>query len=341
MVRFGNFKSIPDLKRLWKVCFGDDDAYIDDFFSALYKDENVLCFEEDGALMGASHFLPGEIYSNGNWIKIRYVYALAVYPEYRGRGIAGKLLSRAFAAYQAPLIAEPANEGLIQGFYEPHGFLRGFYLDYDKIELPHYGVRAAQLADSSGMRVLPESGTLLADSGMRVLPESGMLLADSETQITAISVDDYLRIRDTHFQKQGYVRWPRPHVLFALREHCSNGGAALLLKRAGGREDLLLYAVDGMQVVVTETTLPSAQVEDFFLQIFTGGGLGLRGAWPAACQDISRSLPGECEFLLVKSPAGQTQPHRGAAPGHFRFSHLTGMAYGMEPVGGYLNLTLD
>ena len=62
MIRYGDTKSIPELKRLWNICFDDEDIYINDFFAALYEDQNVLLAEENGVLMGASFFLPGKIF---------------------------------------------------------------------------------------------------------------------------------------------------------------------------------------------------------------------------------------------------------------------------------------
>ncbi|KAI4452885.1 hypothetical protein C823_007470 [Eubacterium plexicaudatum ASF492] len=62
------------------------------------------------------------------WQPVRYVYALAVLPQFRGRGVGAGLLRRAHELYHAPLIAEPAEAGLIGGFYEPLGFTSDFYI---------------------------------------------------------------------------------------------------------------------------------------------------------------------------------------------------------------------
>ena len=61
MIRSGNNRSVPELKKLWKECFADEDAYIDAFFEAMYEDQSVLLEEENGVLLGASFFLPGKI----------------------------------------------------------------------------------------------------------------------------------------------------------------------------------------------------------------------------------------------------------------------------------------
>lgn len=235
MIRFGDTKSIPELKKLWKTCFADEDAYIDAFFDALYEDHNVLLEEEQGVLMGASFFLPGEICLEPlACSEIRYVYALAVYPRYRGRGIAKALLQRAYELYNAPLIAEPAEEGLVGGFYEPLGFAKSFYLEKTCVEVPRYDVQAAE-----------------------ILP------------FYPVQAEAYCRIRDAHFQKYGCVRWPLKHIAFAIQEHCSSGGGAYAFCR-GGREDIVLYYREDQNIIITETTLTYREIMGMFLPAVVG-----------------------------------------------------------------------
>lgn len=226
MMQYGDRTKIPQLKKLWKACFADEDAYIHDFFEAMYENEHVLLEEEKGVLIGASFFLPGKIWmerpdTDDAWQPIRYVYALAVRPQFRGRGVGAGLLRRAHELYDAPLIAEPAEEGLIGGFYEPLGFTSDFYIKKSTMELPRYDLRAAQAEEWEWIPASPA---------------------------------EYLTIRDSRFRRNGYVSWPLPHVAFALRQHGSSGGGAYILRMAG-REELLLYFIENQTVIVTETTL--------------------------------------------------------------------------------------
>lgn len=301
MIRFGDTKNIPELKKLWKTCFADDDAYIDAFFDALYEDHDVLLQEENGVLMGASFFLPGEICLRPQaahatcsgipeeWKEIRYVYALAVYPQYRGQGIARELLQRAHELYDAPLIAEPAEEGLVGGFYEPLGFTKSFYLEKKCVEMPRYELQVAE-----------------------ILPEQGIR---RETAERSVQAEEYCRIRDAYFQKHGYVRWPVKHIAFAIQEHCSSGGGAYVFRK-DGREDLLLYYRDEQDVIVTETTLKEKEITDLFLP----------------------RISGPCGRLILKGAAKQSDRIVGAAEQSYC---LTGMSYGLSSVNGYLNLSLD
>lgn len=253
MIRFGKPEDIPELKNLWKECFDDEDAYIDAFFQALYQGENVLLSQENGMLAGASFFLPGSInmeetdsagsqpgiqkntdpaQKNGSWQQIRYVYALAVYPQYRGHGIAGRLLKEAARIYESPLIAEPAEESLVGGFYEPLGFSKAFYVSKKQTALPQYDLQAAQ---SSAFHIQP-----------------------AEAEI-------YRRVRDSRFKRRGYVSWPEEHLAFAISEHRAGGGDALLVTGENG-EDILLYYTEDSRAVVTETTLPVQDAVSVLMQ---------------------------------------------------------------------------
>ncbi len=231
MIRQGDITYIPELKRLWKTCFEDEDAYIDAFFQALYKQEQVLLAEENGMLMGASFFLPGKIYVNGTWQDIRYIYALAVHPQFRGRGTAGRLLKHAYDSWQVPLLAEPAEDGLVNGFYGPLGFEQAFYLAHTKINvnMRQYAMQAAQI------------------------PVSGQ-----SRHIFQVEAGRYSKIRRRRFCREGYVDWPVQHTAFALQEHRAAGGGALCAVFDGKeyeKEDILLYYIEDSQAVVTETTL--------------------------------------------------------------------------------------
>lgn len=318
---------IPELKKLWKECFADEDAYINAFFDVLYKDHDVLLEEENGVLMGASFFLPGEIYleptarlkgrpdslyngrqpcsgRQGKWQEIRYVYALAVYPRFRGQGLAAALLRRAHEVYHAPLVAEPAEEGLVGGFYAPLGFSQAFYLEKKWMEVPQYDVRAAE--------ILPEQSF-----------RSGRAAAKAE---------EYCLIRDAYFQKHGYIRWPVKHVEFAIQEHCSSGGGAYVF-REDGREDILLYYREEQDVIVTETTLTEQEAADLFFSgiflecsrmIFTGAAVQPDIAGKAEQAGQSRRVQEETGLRIIKQQYC-----------------LTGMSYGLPSMYGYLNLSLD
>lgn len=309
MIRYGKKKDIPGLKQLWKESFGDEDAYIDSFFEMLYQDSSVLLEEKDGMLLGASFFLPGRIFTEQGWQTIRYVYALAVYPEYRGQKIASGLLDEAVKRYRTPLITEPADQGLADRFYAPYGFLHCFFLDYTRISDANQAASGA--SSGSGQR------TLAAQS----LDAESVSCCKMEWKTRIIGAEEYFTLREKYFCKPGFVQWPLEHIQFALCEHRNQGGDAVLIQR-DGREGLFLYAVTDGKVVVTETTFSGDEAAVYLPEVLSA--IGELDASKARLLDT-------CSQIVIKSM------NREASPG----KQLVGMAYGIAPDSGYLNLTLD
>ena len=66
------------LKALWHEVFGDTDVYIDTFFRELYRPGMASVVEEDGKIVAAAYAVP--------FGAVRYIFAVATKPEYRGRG---------------------------------------------------------------------------------------------------------------------------------------------------------------------------------------------------------------------------------------------------------------
>lgn len=66
------------LKALWREVFGDTDVYIDTFFRELYRPGMASVVEEDGKIVAAAYAVP--------FGAVRYIFAVATKPAYRGRG---------------------------------------------------------------------------------------------------------------------------------------------------------------------------------------------------------------------------------------------------------------
>ena len=102
----------PRLRQLWKEAFGDEDSFLDLFFSTAFHPQRCLCalWSEDpvAAIYWFDCTLRGE--------KVAYLYALATFRSYQGRGIARQLLAHTHAylkdrGYKAALLV-PGSKGL-------------------------------------------------------------------------------------------------------------------------------------------------------------------------------------------------------------------------------------
>ena len=49
-IRISRPEDIPRQRELWQLAFGDDGAYVDNFYNAYYQPERVLLLEEDGVV---------------------------------------------------------------------------------------------------------------------------------------------------------------------------------------------------------------------------------------------------------------------------------------------------
>ena len=120
-------KDIPALRQLWKVVFGDEDAFLDRFFSLAFAPERCLCAREGTVLAAMIHWLPC---SRGN-DRLGYLYAVATAPEFRGRGICRALMEAAHTAmkeagYTGALLY-PQEEGLRE-MYRKMGYETATYI---------------------------------------------------------------------------------------------------------------------------------------------------------------------------------------------------------------------
>lgn len=89
-------QDMPRLWELWKLAFGDEDAYIDHFFRQYYRPERVLVLEESGTVQAMAAWFDTTLYTaDRNCWKAAYLYAVATHPDCRGRGFAGRLLAYA------------------------------------------------------------------------------------------------------------------------------------------------------------------------------------------------------------------------------------------------------
>lgn len=122
---------IKELKNLWHTVFCDDHSIIDEFFRIFYNPELVATEYVDGELAAAAYVMPaGYLIHNNNREKCAHIYAVAVYPEYRGRGfgisVTNKAVELAKAHGYTAVVLHPAEETLFR-YYEKHcGFTTAF-----------------------------------------------------------------------------------------------------------------------------------------------------------------------------------------------------------------------
>ncbi len=100
---------IPQLKELWKKCFGDPDEYIDAFYSRFCAADQVVVAAEDGRIYSMASLLPTTLCTaKGERVPVTYLYALATDPNSQGKGHARELLQ-----YADELLAGRGDKAMI------------------------------------------------------------------------------------------------------------------------------------------------------------------------------------------------------------------------------------
>jgi len=119
---------IPELTKLWNEVFYDDLDLIGKFFRLLPGMGTGFVAYDGGKPVGMAFVLNTEI----DRVKLGYIYAVAVSPEYRSRGIGADILKRC-AKHQPRLCTFPASASLYLWYGSVLGMNRRSRCHYDKI----------------------------------------------------------------------------------------------------------------------------------------------------------------------------------------------------------------
>ena len=103
---------IVQLRRLWKLAFGDSDAFLDSFFAAAYSPDRCHFLRREDSIAAALYWFDCRYADR----KAAYVYAVATHPDFRGRGLCRQLMQETHdllksRGYDAVLLV-PQDTGL-------------------------------------------------------------------------------------------------------------------------------------------------------------------------------------------------------------------------------------
>lgn len=112
------------LRELWSLCFDDGPEFIESFFEKVYSPGIARLVELDGRLVSACYLLTDIFvsYPDGSRTDCPYLYALGTHPDYRGLGLAERLVRS--CGFIATLPATPE----LYGWYEGLGARAAFWL---------------------------------------------------------------------------------------------------------------------------------------------------------------------------------------------------------------------
>ena len=130
-IRLGTPGDAARERELWQLAFGDDGAYVDNFYQTYYKPERMLLLEEDGVVQSMTAWFDTQLVLPGEGrFRAAYLYAVATDPAARGRGLAGRLLAGAdeyFRGLAIPAVTTVPAEPSLHNFFGANGFRRVLY----------------------------------------------------------------------------------------------------------------------------------------------------------------------------------------------------------------------
>ena len=92
-VRVANQKDKMDFYRLWKICFGDSDAFCDWFFENRYEAEYSIVLETETEIASCMQAFPYTIRIRGKEVPGAMLCGVSTHPDQRRKGHMGKIFS--------------------------------------------------------------------------------------------------------------------------------------------------------------------------------------------------------------------------------------------------------
>ena len=180
--------NIDALKKLWKQAFGDEDAFLDLFFTTAYAAGRCRWLEAEGRPAAALYWFD----CSCNGAKYAYIYAVATDTAFRGQGLCRRLMDETHAVLQAQgyagAILVPGEPGLFE-MYAKMGYrvmsgvesiscTAGAPTDVQEASIEAYAAKRRSL--------LPPGGVLQENENLRFLSGYARLYTGKDFALAAL-----------------------------------------------------------------------------------------------------------------------------------------------------------
>jgi len=206
----------PDIRRIWKEAFGDQDDYISFYMKRRFTEETTLCIRRGGSVVSFVNLLPLTIQCGQDYVDAIYLYAVATDVKYRRNGYASKLIRHVEENYHKPIIVVPASKSL-----------RSFY---QRLNFGEYMKGSCQMYRLEDIDCDPIVNYEISNASNAV---------------------EYENFRDHYYGQCGYARWDEQAVRYALEENELCGGSCIYVNNEG----YILYRIEDDCVKVIEASV--------------------------------------------------------------------------------------
>lgn len=187
---------LPALRMLWMDGFGDDDVFLDRFFSTGYCPRRCRCITVQGQLAAALYWFDCQWEGK----KAAYLYAVATVPAYRGQGLCRSLMEDTHLLLEqkgyAGTILVPGEPGLFR-MYEKMGYSVMSGVDSITCSAAQPPVALRQVSAEeyalSRRRLLPVGGVLQEDENLTFLASWAKLYIGKDFVLAAVIDGSHLQ----------------------------------------------------------------------------------------------------------------------------------------------------
>ena len=186
---------IPQLRQLWKIAFGDEDAFLDLFFRHAFAIDRCRCILTEDRIAAVLYWFDCSLENR----KIAYIYAVATHPDFRNQGLCRKLMADTHQILAdrgyAGAVLVPQKESLRQMYagmgYRDCGGLNRFACAAENRQLP---VRTIGAEEFTALRrsLLPADGVVQEGENISFLASQLQFYAGPDFLLTAYAEEDTL-----------------------------------------------------------------------------------------------------------------------------------------------------
>lgn len=195
MIDFPTPELIPQLRTVWKECFGDSDEFLDSFFSTGFSPSHCRCLTVEGRVAAVLYWF--DVSCKGK--RMAYLYAVATAPAFRKQGLCRRLMKDTHAhlslrGYSGILLV-PDGEALSRMYagmgYQPGTTIHEFVCAAGDEPVPMYRIDREEYARLRRI-YLPEGGVVQEGENLAFLEKQANFYAGLGFVLAARQEEDHL-----------------------------------------------------------------------------------------------------------------------------------------------------